>query len=122
MPWTGSLPWPRAATSKRPGTPSGYHSRLVNRPSPRRWPVFWCRTTKARSTPPPENTRSIYRRAERNVYIFLAAVLIVVVLNSIYLLDYNRRMFDRVEALSHRRSELDRKSVVKGKSVDLGCR
>jgi signal transduction histidine kinase len=53
-----------------------------------------------------ENTRSIYRRAERNVYIFLAAVLIVVVLNSIYLLDYNRRMFDRVEALSHRRSEL----------------
>ena len=53
-----------------------------------------------------ENTRAIYRRAERNVYIFLAAVLIVVVLNSIYLLDYNRRMFDRVEGLSHRRSEL----------------
>ena len=53
-----------------------------------------------------EDTRSIYRRAERNVYIFLAAVLIVVVLTSIYLFDYNRRMFDRVEALSLRRSEL----------------
>ena len=53
-----------------------------------------------------ENTRAIYRRAERNVYVFLAAVLIVVVLNSIYLLDYNRRMFDRVEDLSHLRSEL----------------
>jgi signal transduction histidine kinase len=52
------------------------------------------------------NTRSIYRRAERNVYVFLAAVVIVVVLTSIYLFDYNRRMFDRVEALSHRRSEL----------------
>jgi two-component system sensor histidine kinase DegS len=53
-----------------------------------------------------ENTRAIYRRVERNVYIFLAAVLIVVVLTSIYLLDYNRRMFERVEALSLRRSEL----------------
>ena len=53
-----------------------------------------------------ENARSIYRRAERNVYAILAAVLIVVVLTSIYLFDYNRRMFDRVEALSHRRSEL----------------
>jgi signal transduction histidine kinase len=53
-----------------------------------------------------ENTRAIYRRAERNVYLFLAAVLIVVVLTSIYLLDYNRRMFDRVQALSLRRSEL----------------
>jgi signal transduction histidine kinase len=53
-----------------------------------------------------ENTRAIYRRAERNVYLFLAAVLIVMVLNSIYLLAYNRRMFRRVEGLSHRRSEL----------------
>jgi signal transduction histidine kinase len=53
-----------------------------------------------------EDTRAIYRRSERNVYVFLAAVLIVVVLNSIYLLDYNRRMFAQVEDLSRRRSEL----------------
>ena len=53
-----------------------------------------------------ENTRAIYRRVERNVYVFLAAMLVVVALNSIYLLDYNRRMFDQVEDLSHRRSEL----------------
>ena len=53
-----------------------------------------------------EDIRAIYRRAERNVYVFLAAVLIVVVLNSIYLLAYNRRMFDRVEDLSRLRSEL----------------
>lgn len=53
-----------------------------------------------------EDTRAIYRRVERNVYAFLAAVLIVMVLTSIYLLDYNRRMFDRVEVLSLRRSEL----------------
>ena len=53
-----------------------------------------------------EDTRDIYRRSERNVYIFLAAVLIVVVLTSIYLFDYNRRMFLHVEDLSHLRSEL----------------
>lgn len=53
-----------------------------------------------------EDTRAIYRRSERNVYIFLSAVLIVVVLTSIYLFDYNRRMFRHVEDLSHLRSEL----------------
>lgn len=53
-----------------------------------------------------DDTQSIYRRAERNVYAFLAAVLIVVVLTSIYLVDYNRRLFDRVEVLSLRRGEL----------------
>jgi signal transduction histidine kinase len=53
-----------------------------------------------------EDTRAIYRHSERNVYIFLAAVLVVVVLTSIYLFDYNRRMFDHVEELSNLRSEL----------------
>jgi signal transduction histidine kinase len=58
-----------------------------------------------------EDTRAIYRRAERNVYIFLAAVLIVVVLTSLYLLNYNRRLFDRVESLSLRRSELAQRLI-----------
>ena len=53
-----------------------------------------------------ERTRAIYNRVERNVYIFLAAVVIVVVLTSLYLMDYNRRMFDRVAELSELRSEL----------------
>jgi signal transduction histidine kinase len=53
-----------------------------------------------------EDTQAIYRRSERDVYVFLAAVLIVVVLTSIYLLDYNRRMFRHVADLSHLRSEL----------------
>lgn len=53
-----------------------------------------------------EDTRAIYRRSERNVYIFLAAVVVVVVLTSFYLFDYNRRMFDHVEELSNLRSEL----------------
>jgi len=53
-----------------------------------------------------EDTRAIYQRSERNVYVFLAAVLVVVVLTSIYLFDYNRRMFAHVEELSNLRSEL----------------
>lgn len=51
-------------------------------------------------------TQEIYARVERNVYVFLAAMLIVVALTSAYLVQYNRRMFDQVAALSERRSEL----------------
>jgi signal transduction histidine kinase len=51
-------------------------------------------------------TREIYDRVERNVYIFLAAMLIVIALTSAYLLQYNRRLFAEVAALSERRSEL----------------
>jgi signal transduction histidine kinase len=51
-------------------------------------------------------TRGIYARAERNVYLFVAAMLVLIALTSIYLLNYNRRLFDRVETLSARRSEL----------------
>ncbi|MGO9011373.1 MAG: sensor histidine kinase [Bryobacteraceae bacterium] len=58
-----------------------------------------------------ERTQDIYTRAKRNVYIFLAAVLIVVVLTSIYLVVYNRRMFQHVATLSERRSELARQLI-----------
>ncbi|MFY9723871.1 MAG: sensor histidine kinase [Bryobacteraceae bacterium] len=58
-----------------------------------------------------ERTQDIYTRAKRNVYIFLAAVLIVVVLTSIYLMVYNRRMFQHVATLSERRSELARQLI-----------
>lgn len=64
-----------------------------------------------------EDTRAIYRRSERNVYVFLAAVLVVVVLTSIYLLAYNRRMFDRVEDLSRLRSELAQQLIATQEST-----
>lgn len=51
-------------------------------------------------------TRELYSGVERNVYIFLAAMLIVIVLTSLYLVDYNRKLFDRVAALSTQRGEL----------------
>jgi signal transduction histidine kinase len=51
-------------------------------------------------------TQELYSVAERNVYIFLAAMLVVIVLTSLYLVQYNRRLFKQVATLSERRSEL----------------
>jgi signal transduction histidine kinase len=53
-----------------------------------------------------EHTHGIYARAERDVYLFLAAMLILISLTSLYLVQSNRRMFLQVAALSERRSEL----------------
>jgi signal transduction histidine kinase len=51
-------------------------------------------------------TRDLYTGVQRNVYIFLAAMLVVIVLTSLYLVQYNRRLFEQVDSLSRRRSEL----------------
>jgi signal transduction histidine kinase len=51
-------------------------------------------------------TQEVYSRVERDVYWFLCAVLLLVLATSLYLVQYNRRMFQRVAALSQRRSEL----------------
>jgi signal transduction histidine kinase len=40
------------------------------------------------------------------VYLFLAAMLVLIVLTSLYLVQYNRRMFSQVAQLAERRSEL----------------
>ena len=51
-------------------------------------------------------TQQIYAGVERNLYLFLAAMLIVIAGTSAYLLVYNRRVIENVTALSKRRSEL----------------
>jgi signal transduction histidine kinase len=51
-------------------------------------------------------TQDVYRRVERDVYIFMGAVLLVIAFTSVHLLRYNRRVFNKVTALSERRSEL----------------
>jgi signal transduction histidine kinase len=51
-------------------------------------------------------TQQLYDGVERNVYVFLAAMLIVIVLTSLYLVQYNRRLFQQVAALSDKRGEL----------------
>lgn len=56
-------------------------------------------------------TQAIYARAKRNVYLLLAAMLLVVAATSVYVVNYNRRVFDEVAALSERRSELARQLI-----------
>ena len=51
-------------------------------------------------------TRELYAGVQSNLYVFLAAMLVVIVLTSLYLVQYNRRLFRQVESLSARRSEL----------------
>jgi signal transduction histidine kinase len=51
-------------------------------------------------------TEAIYAHVERNAYIFLAAMLALVAATSLYLVQYNRRMFAQTSALAERRSEL----------------
>ncbi len=50
--------------------------------------------------------RSVYAGVENNVYLFVAAMLVLILLTSLYLVYYNRRIFREVAVLSARRSEL----------------
>jgi signal transduction histidine kinase len=51
-------------------------------------------------------TQEIHRQVERNLYLFLAATVVLLALVSAFLIRHNRRVFDRISSLSERRSEL----------------
>jgi len=51
-------------------------------------------------------TQQIHSQVERNLYIFLGAMLLLLAAVSVYLISHNRRIFERVTTLSNRRSEL----------------
>lgn len=51
-------------------------------------------------------TQELYAGVERNVYVFLGAMLIVVVLTSLYLVRYVKRLFEQVAQLSEERGAL----------------
>lgn len=53
----------------------------------------------------------IYDRAQRQVYLFLAAILIAIALTSLLLIRSNRRLFAQLDALSKQRSELAQKLI-----------
>jgi signal transduction histidine kinase len=55
--------------------------------------------------------RGIYSGVEHNLYLFVAAMLVLILLSGLYLVQYNRRMFQDVAALSARRSELARQLI-----------
>jgi signal transduction histidine kinase len=55
--------------------------------------------------------QDIYSRVERQIYFFLAAMLLAISLTSLYLIRANRVLFDRLAVLSDHRSELARKLI-----------
>ena len=58
-----------------------------------------------------EQIRKIYDRVQRQVYLFLTAILIAIVLTSFYVIRSNRRLFAQVAALSEQRSDLAQKLI-----------
>ena len=53
----------------------------------------------------------IYDRVQRQVYVFLAATLLAILLSSLSLIRWNRRLFARLAEISERRSELAQKLI-----------
>jgi signal transduction histidine kinase len=59
----------------------------------------------------------IYGRVQRQLYFFLAAILVAIVLTSLYLIRYNRRLFAHVAELSSQRSDLAQKLIATQEST-----
>jgi signal transduction histidine kinase len=53
----------------------------------------------------------IYDRVQRQVYVFLVATLLAILLNGLSLIRWNRRLFARLAEISERRSELAQKLI-----------
>ncbi len=59
----------------------------------------------------------IYGRVQRQLYFFLAAILLAISLTSLYLIRNNRRLFAHVEELSSQRSDLAQKLIATQEST-----
>ena len=59
----------------------------------------------------------IYDRVQRQVYFFLAATLAAILATGLYLIHSNRRLFERLAALSRQRSELARQLIATQEST-----
>ncbi len=59
----------------------------------------------------------IYDRVQRQVYVFLAATLLAVLLSGLSIIRWNRRLFARMAAISERRSELAQKLIATQEST-----
>jgi signal transduction histidine kinase len=59
----------------------------------------------------------IYGRVQRQLYFFLAAILVAIVLTSLYLIRNNRRLFAQLAELSSQRSDLAQKLIATQEST-----
>jgi signal transduction histidine kinase len=64
-----------------------------------------------------ERIAGIYNRVQRQLYFFLAAILLAIVVTSLYLIRNNRRLFAHVEELSSQRSDLAQKLIATQEST-----
>jgi signal transduction histidine kinase len=55
--------------------------------------------------------QAIYLGVERNIYLFLAAMLVAIALTTLYLIYANRRLFQQLASVSEQRSDLARKLI-----------
>lgn len=55
--------------------------------------------------------REVYSGSERNLYLFVGSMLVLILFTSLYLVQYNQRLFREEAALSERRSELARQLI-----------
>ena len=58
-----------------------------------------------------QRVAQIYDRVQRQVYIFLAAILTAILFTSLYVIRWNRRLFAQLSVLSEQRSELAQKLI-----------
>lgn len=66
-----------------------------------------------------QRIQEIYDRVQRQVYLFLIATLIPIVITSLYLIRSNRLLFQRISSLSEQRSELAQKLIATQESTLL---
>jgi len=64
-----------------------------------------------------QQVAAIYERVQRNVYWFLSAILVAIVLTSAYLMHTNRRLFAELASLSDERHELAQKLIATREST-----
>jgi len=64
-----------------------------------------------------ERIVQIYDRVQRQVYVFLAATLLAIVLNGLSVIRWNRQLFARLAEVSERRSELAQKLITTQEST-----
>lgn len=60
---------------------------------------------------------AVYNRVQRQLYVFLAIILVAIVATSLYLIRNNRKLFAQVEELSSQRSELAQKLIATQEST-----
>ena len=66
-----------------------------------------------------ERIQQIYDGVQRQVYLFLVATLIAIMLTSVYLIRLNRRLFAQISRLSEQRHELAQKLIATQESTLL---